>query len=395
MADDGRSGEKQRVLIAGAGVAGLEAALALRDLADERVEVTLCDPAAEFVYRPFAVGEPYGTTRSFRYDLRQLSERSGAVLRRKMIVAADPSRQIALARDGEQISYDHLIVAPGVRTLWAVPGAVTYWGATDRGQLSELIADLRGGGLKHVVFTMPSPQGWVLPLYDLALLAATDLVPVGATRVSIVTPEGTPLEAFGVAAAEQVGELLAGCGIEFIANTHPIAFEGGRLHVATGRYIEADAVVSLPRVEGRRVDGIGHDREGFLSVDRHGAVIGQEHIYAAGDVCAFPLKQGGVASQQADTAAEMIAAAAGAPVEPRAFDPILRWVLWVNKEPHYLQGGPGRRHRDAAGLSKRSWEQGRNPQVVARYLTPLVDSVIARGTQNGNGSALARASMAS
>ena len=41
-------------------------------------------------------------------------------------------------------------------------------------------------------------------------------------------------------------------------------------------------------------------------------------VYAAGDGTAFPIKQGGLATQQADAVAETIAAAAGAPVEPRA-----------------------------------------------------------------------------
>jgi 2-polyprenyl-6-methoxyphenol hydroxylase-like FAD-dependent oxidoreductase len=48
-----------QVLIAGAGVAGLEAALALDALAGEAVAVTLLDPAEHFEYRPMAVAEPF------------------------------------------------------------------------------------------------------------------------------------------------------------------------------------------------------------------------------------------------------------------------------------------------------------------------------------------------
>jgi flavin-dependent dehydrogenase len=46
-----------QVLIAGGGVAGLEAALALEDLAKDRVSTTLLAPAREFVYRPMTVRE--------------------------------------------------------------------------------------------------------------------------------------------------------------------------------------------------------------------------------------------------------------------------------------------------------------------------------------------------
>src|SRR5690349_4263532 len=48
---------KSRVLIAGGGVASIEAALALRDLCGDRVSVEVFSPSHEFVYRPYAVGE--------------------------------------------------------------------------------------------------------------------------------------------------------------------------------------------------------------------------------------------------------------------------------------------------------------------------------------------------
>jgi NADH dehydrogenase FAD-containing subunit len=46
------TGEPHRVLIAGGGVAGLDALLALRALAGDRVALTLVSPAPDFVYRP-------------------------------------------------------------------------------------------------------------------------------------------------------------------------------------------------------------------------------------------------------------------------------------------------------------------------------------------------------
>jgi hypothetical protein len=43
-------------------------------------------------------------------------------------------------------------------------------------------------------------------------------------------------------------------------------------------------------------------------------------VWAVGDCTSFPLKSGGVSTEQADVAALDIAALAGAPVEPRVFD---------------------------------------------------------------------------
>jgi sulfide:quinone oxidoreductase len=75
-----RRAELPKVLIAGGGVGALEAAIALRELAGEKARVEICAGRGDFVYRPFAVGEPYGASRVLRYDLADLAERCGAEL---------------------------------------------------------------------------------------------------------------------------------------------------------------------------------------------------------------------------------------------------------------------------------------------------------------------------
>ena len=113
-------------------------------------------------------------------------------------------------------------------------------------------------------------------------------------------------------------------------------------------------MISLPRLEGRPIDGIPHDEDGFIGVDEHGGVIGLERVYAVGDVTTFPVKQGALATQQADTVAETIAAAAGAGIEPEPFDPVLRGVLFTGDQPRYLYGRP------TGGQAKRASASGRS-----------------------------------
>jgi sulfide:quinone oxidoreductase len=377
MTDDGQRGGKQKVLIAGGGIAGIEAALALRDLAGEQVEVDLCDPRHEFVFRPFAVGEPYGAARVFRYDLQQVAERCGASFHADGIISVDPDRRLAVTRDGERLRYDHLVIASGVRMLAAVPGAVTFWGVADEGRVGDAIADLRAGSLRRLVFTMPGGRSWALPLYELALLAATEVAKAGPlrTRLTVVTPEDAPLELFGVRAAEQMGRLLEERGIEVIAGAHPVKFENGRLSVAPGEEVAAEAVITLPRLEGRRIAGIPHDADGFVGVDEHGRVIGLERVFAAGDITVFPVKQGGISTQQADAVAEAIAAEAGAAVDPLPFDPILRGVLWTGREPRYLYGRPTGGHGEMSSLGERPQWPPQDGKVIGRYLTSFIDSL--------------------
>jgi len=365
------------VLVAGGGVAALEAALALRALAGERATVELCSPRGEFVYRPFAVGEPYGAASILRYDLEQLAERIGVGFRLSGVLAIDPDSGTATVRDGERVPYDYLLVASGVRMLWAVPGAVTFWGVSDEGGFGNVVRRLRSGMLRDVVFTMPGGNNWALPLYELALLGAAVLAKSGISdaRLRVVTPEDAPLELFGRAVGVEMGELLRDHGIEVLSGVHPVAYEDGRLSLAPGDPIATEAVVSLPRLEGRRIDGLPANEDGFLPVDEHCRVVGARDVYAAGDVTNFPVKQGGIATQEADVAAEEIAAAVGAAVEPAVFDPVLRAVLWTGAEPRYLFGRPTGGHGEVSTLTASPPWHERDGKIIGRHLTPFLDGL--------------------
>lgn len=373
---EGRSNgnHRTRVLIAGAGVAALEAALALRELAGDRVAVELCAPSRHFLYRPFAVGEPYGAARVLHYDLERLARRCGASLRLGAIASVEAERRLALTRGGERLSYDYLLLAPGARALWAVPGAATFWGIADEGGVGSIVSRLRAGGLRDVIFTMPDGCSWALPLYELALLASAVLARSGVegARLVVVTPEQAPLGLFGRVVSERVGALLCEHGIAIVTGAHPVGFEAGLLRIVPGEPIEADAVISLPRLEGRRIAGVPHDPHGFVAVDGHGRVLGMERVFAAGDVTTFPIKQGGIATQQADAAAEAIAAELAVGVEPARFDPVLRGVLWTGERPRYLYGRPSGGQGEVSALGDSPpWPEGEG-KIVGRYLTPLL-----------------------
>lgn len=363
-----------RVLIVGGGVAGLEAALALRDLAAGRVQVELRSPRQEFIYRPFAVGEPYGASSILRYDLARFAERCGISFHRDNVVAVDGDARRVTTHDGEEVPYDYLVLACGTRMLWAVPGAVTFWGVAGEGGVADVVSELRAGKLHSLVFTMPSDCSWALPLYELALLAATELAKSGVegARLTVVTPEDAPLQVFGQQASHQMAEMLAERGIDVVTGTHPMKVDGGRLHTAPGDGIEADVVIAMPRLEGHRIAGVPHDPDGFIAVDEHCRVMGMDRVYAAGDVTSFPVKQGGIATQQADTLAEAIGAELGSDVEARPFDPILRGVLWTGERPRYLYGRLTGGHGETSTFSDHPPWPAAEGKIVGRYLTPFL-----------------------
>jgi sulfide:quinone oxidoreductase len=375
-----------KLVVVGGGVAALEAALAVRELAGDRVEVEIWSPRREFVYRPFAVGEPFGAASIVRYELDVLAGACGASFRLGGIVSVDAETRQATARDGARVPYDFLLIATGARMLWSVPGAVTFWGVADEGGVGGVVRRLRAGWLRD--------NTWALPLYELALLGSSVLAKSGIedARMTVVTPEEAPLQLFGRAVGEQMSELLAERRIEVVAGAHPIGFEAGRLAIAPGDPIETEAVVSLPRLEGRRIDGVPHDDDGFVAVDEHGAVVGVDRVFAAGDVTAFPVKQGGIATQQADAVAEAIAAAAGAEVEPAPFDPVLRGVLWTGAEPRYLYGRPTGGHGEVSRLEATPPWGADDGKIVSRYLSHFLAAFEASGQSRSGATVVTPAS---
>jgi sulfide:quinone oxidoreductase len=361
-----------RVLIAGGGVAALEAAIALPDMAGDKVEVGIYSPQEDFIYRPFAVMEPYGSSESMRHDLGQLAERCGAGFHLAGIGSVDGPGRRARTHDGEEFPYDYLIVACGTRLLAGVSGAVTFWGVADDARVLGLVQELREGSLKRVAFTMPAGHTWALPLYELALLAGTVLSEAGVdgAELVIVTPEDAPLQLFGRRASERVSELLAERGIDVVTRATPVKYDEGGLSVSPSATIEADAVLSLPRLEGRQIAGVPHDLDGFVDVDRHGRILGMERAFAAGDVTSFPVKQGGIATQQADVVAEAIAEDLGCDVVAKSFDPILRGVLWTGAEPLYLSGHLAGGHGETSTATDEApWDGDERGKLVGRYLT--------------------------
>ena len=358
----------KRVLVLGAGVAGLEAALALQALGEGRVTVELVSPDSEFVYRPLAVAAPFHLAEARRFPVAHLAEAAGASLTIASALRVYPDRKTVETSGGE-IEYDVLLLALGAKPLVAVPGAVTFRGPRDEAALEAVLSDAREGRIARLAFTMPAGMSWPLPLYELALLTAVHLGDSGAeVTIELVTPEPEPLQLFGKAASEAIAELFALHGIRLVTSTVPLEVSEGVLRfVGTGE-TRADRVIALPRLEGPRLEGVPHDGNGFIPVDEHQRVRDLDDVFAAGDIAGFPVKQGGLAAQQADAAAEVIAAEAGAQVDPQPFRPVLRGILLTGLTPRFLRTELGT-HQTELDTEALWWPPAK---IVGRYLAPFL-----------------------
>jgi sulfide:quinone oxidoreductase len=184
----------------------------------------------------------------------------------------------------------------------------------------------------------------------------------------LVTPEDRPLALFGHTASDAIRELLEIRGVRFVTDAAAVAWDGARLHIAGDESIEADAVVALPRLEGPPVEGLPQDGAGFVATDEYGWVLGLSDVYAAGDLTQFPVKQGGIATQQADAVASSIASDAGAAVRPAATKPVLRGLLLTGLAPRFLRSEPGR-GQSLVDTEPLWWPPAK---IVGRYLTPFL-----------------------
>lgn len=358
------------VLIAGAGVAALEATLALRALAADRVDIELLAPDTEFVYRPMAVAEPFAQGEMRRFHLPQLVELAGGRLTPGTMARVDLDRRRVETGDGAELEWDVLLVALGAQTREGIPGGLTFRGPDDRAALAELVAEAASGRFRSITFALPTLAAWPLPLYELALMTKIRLEDAGATqvRVELVTPESEPLAVFGREASDSVKSLLETRGIDLCTHATPVVFRDGALVVVPGRAIRTDRVISLPVPHGPRIPGLPDDGRGFVRTDPFGRVAGRDDVYAAGDITTFPLKQGGIAAQQADAAAESIAELAGAPVIPKPFRPVLRGLLLTGLTPRFM-AGVLLDHSSEVDTEPLWWPPAK---IVGRHLAPFL-----------------------
>jgi sulfide:quinone oxidoreductase len=362
-----------KVVIAGGGVAALEAALALRVLAKDRISVELFAPEPRFWYRPLAVAQPFKLAEARYFELPLLAAEAGATFSPGELVSVDATHHLAYTSAGTVVRFAKLLIACGAVPKPAVKGARTFGGPADTAKIEQLLTEIETRDVRRVAFAVPAGAVWSLPAYELALMTAAWLASrhIAGVELALVTPEDEPLNLFGEEASDAVRALLDKHEIAVHTGAYPAEARKGELVLLAGSTIATDRVIALPRLHGPRIAGIPQSFEGFIRVDLHGHVTGVSDVYAAGDITTFLVKQGGIAAQQADAAAEAIAAEAGVDVTPTPFRPVLRGLLLTGEEPRYvhgeLVGGAGKTSQ--VSLEPLWWPPAK---IVGRHLAPFL-----------------------
>jgi sulfide:quinone oxidoreductase len=178
-----------------------------------------------------------------------------------------------------------------------------------------------------------------LPLYELALMTAERAYDLcQACDLVVVTPESAPMGMFGEQASSELTSRLRAAGVTLRTAVVANVPSSGLVELRPGGdRLLVDRIVTLPVQEGPAVAGLPHDARGFLPVDEHGRVAGVSDVYAAGDAAHHPIKQAGLACQQADAAAEAIAARAGIAIEPKPYTERLQGLLLTEHVQMFLR----------------------------------------------------------
>ena len=364
------SGAATRVVIAGGGVAGLEAALAIRQLAaDASVELITRD--ASFAYRQLSVVEPFTDAKTVRVSYDALRTR-GITVTQGLLSRVHAAGRLAVLADGDARSFDALLLAVGAAPRMAVRRGITFTGPASTDLLRQLVDDVDRGVVRRVAFVVPRGVTWALPLYELALQLAARANAAGmGAEACIITAESRPLEVFGSTVSAQIERLLqrariaVDCGVDVSMPSEGIVVAGS----AAARPV--DRVIALPVLTGRPISGLPATVDGFIPVDAAGRVEGVPRVFAAGDGTDGAIKQGGMAAQQADRAVATMLAEHDVDVPAPADPPSLNALLITGTGTWYMRRRADSSHGEIS--ARPLWSPP--SKIVGRHLSPFLDAL--------------------
>ena len=314
---------RQKVVVIGGGYAGALAAVRVAGRARRGAEVTLVEPRGELVQRlrlhQAAAGRPIRG-----HDLRTLTGPRVANVRghaEEIDVAAGVVR--TSGHDGRRaLPFDYVIVATGSTVDTAsVPGVAEHGcSLADPGAAARLALTLRHLGDGDVVAVCGGGLTGIEAASEFAEARP-------GLRVTLVTA-GRVDDWLSPRGKAKLRARLGELGVEIVEHTRIQAVDCGRLELAGGGIIEADAAVWCGGFVGRslaRDSGLATDDRGRLLVDGTLRSVTHPRVLGAGDAAAIPALPNGAAFR--------MSCQAGMPAGAHAADAVARMIEGREPEP--------------------------------------------------------------
>jgi NADH dehydrogenase len=305
----------KRILVVGAGFAGLYAAMGMRALSRAGHRITVVNPQNFMQYQPFLPEVASGTI-----DPRAVAVPLRTTLRHCDIVIGEVERldhsgrkaTIRLADGSERVmEYDVLVLTPGSTSrVLPVPGLAEHGIGFKTVQeaiylrnrvLSRLdvAAETEDDERRRAALTFVFVGGGYAgvealgELEDLARDAIATYPSLRPEEMRWILVDVAPkiLPELGPELAAYAVERLAERGIEVLVETRLESYEDRIVRLSGGRTFAADTLVWTAGVRPSSIArnaGLPVDEAGRVRVDEHLRVEGAEDVWAAGDAAAVP-----------------------------------------------------------------------------------------------------------
>ena len=303
----GKEGDMQRVLVLGAGFAGLWSALGAaraldeRGIGPDRVEVAVVNATPFHSIRVRNYEPDLAGTRVALADILDPVDVRLVVADIVGLNIADRTVACIAAGTALQLPYDRMVFALGSRLLRPpIPGLRehafdidTYEAAMRLGaHLSGLAHARRSSGRDAVLVVGAGLTGIEVATEMAGRLGPTLADPQTRPRVILADHAARIGSDMGEEARAVIAEALAALRVETRPGISVTAIDPGGATLATGERIDARTVVWCAGMEASPLTAcfpVTRDRSGRLPVDRNLKIHGLNAEYAAGDVAWFAI----------------------------------------------------------------------------------------------------------
>ncbi|MEN4046111.1 NAD(P)/FAD-dependent oxidoreductase [Sulfurimonas sp. NWX367] len=335
----------KKVVILGAGFAGLHIFYKIRHLIGKKIEVTVVDSRSHSLLKPSLPevsfeGAPVSHS---LIELKHTLENRGAKFVQNEVINIDAPKNELTLKNGEMLGYDYIFLAPGaIKDYDAIKGFKEFgYSVCDELQAQKLwkkVQSFEGGKIitgaaksswgtrvdaPKLLAPCEGPIGEIMFMLDFYLTHDKGLQRTKDYTIEVFTPGEIFFEDVGDTPRNAVGKIMQERGIKL--SNKKVLTEIAKDYVAfeDGSRMACDLAIVIPPYSAPKVlieSGLG-DEKGFIPTDKQMRHLDYANIFAAGDATALAQpKLGHVAIIQGAIAAAAVMKELGEDIEIPSYD---------------------------------------------------------------------------
>lgn len=299
---------KKRVLIIGAGFAGLKLA---KELTNSKFQVVLLDKQNFHQFQPlyYQVATSGLEPSSISFPVRKMFHKNKNIHFRTTEVKRVNTTNKTVTTEQGDIKYDYLVIATGVYTNYFGMKDIEEHGISmkttseairlrnillqnfesavledDKEKSSaKLSIIVVGGGPTGVELS-----GAIAEMRNYVLHKDYPEIDFGKMKVYLCEASGRVLSAMEQKSSDKALNYLKDLGVEVLINTRVESYDGKEAKLSDGSTIKSETLLWTAGVSGVKIDGLTKDAYTFgsrLNVDRLNKVLREDFVFAIGDNC--------------------------------------------------------------------------------------------------------------